>query len=67
MRTFVIQSIERLPRGGDPHIVVTIVVVPVVDVETVPVEVADVHAVPVRIDERCPFPSVTPELEGYCP
>ena len=57
---------ERLPSGGHAEIVVTIVVVPVVDVEAVPIEVADVDAVPVRIDERCPFPSVTPEIEVYC-
>ena len=43
-----------------------VAVVPVVDVEAVPVEVPDVDVVAVRVDERCPFPSVTPKIEGYC-
>ena len=54
---------ERLPRRGHADVAVPIAVVPVVDVEPVVVEVPDVHMVTVRVDERCPFPSETPETE----
>lgn len=57
---------ERLPSGGDTDIAVRIVVVPVVDIEAVIVEVPDVDVVAVRVDECCPFPSVTPKIEVYC-
>lgn len=57
---------ERLPSGGHAEIVVRVAVVPVVDVEAVPVEVPDVDVVAVRVDERCPFSSVTPKIEVYC-
>ena len=56
---------ERLPRRGHTNVAVPIAVVPVVDVEPVVVEVPDVHTVAVRVDERCPFPSETPEIEVY--
>ena len=57
---------ERLPRRGHTNVAVPTAVVPVVDVEPVVVEVPDVHTVTVRVDERCPFPSETPEIEVYC-
>jgi len=57
---------ERLPRRGHAEVTVPIAVVPVVDVEPVVVEVPDVHTVAVRVDERCPFPSESPEIEVYC-
>lgn len=56
---------KRLPSRREPQVGVPVVIPVVVDVETLGIEVADVHAIAVRVERNCPFPSMSPDREGY--
>lgn len=56
---------RRLPGRREPQVGVALVVPVVVDVQTLGIEVADVHAIAVRVERIYPFPSESPDREGY--
>lgn len=52
---------KEVPSRGETDVGVTIVVVPVVDVQAVLIEVTDVHVVTVRGEVCCLLPSLCTE------